>query len=205
MAVAPHYATAHLNLGIGLEAIGDVAAARSSYEAALAIDPADVLANYNLGRHLFLEDAPDRAEPLLRRAIDGNPDFPDARIVLARVLESKGDLNGAATQLEPALRVRPDYFGALRNYADVLLGLDRLTMRKPSCGARRRWNPASFDANFKLASVLVELEQARRSGSVLRSGAAHHSDLPRRACGVGQSARLARAASRTPRRRPKRR
>ncbi len=56
--IAPHYAAAHLNLGIGLEAIGNVEQARKSLEAALHIDPADVYANYNLGRqHLFQECA----------------------------------------------------------------------------------------------------------------------------------------------------
>ena len=37
--VAPGYAKAQLNLGVGLEAVGDADGAIESYEAALAIDP----------------------------------------------------------------------------------------------------------------------------------------------------------------------
>src|SRR4051812_49957736 len=47
---APDYGKAHLNLAIALEALGDGEAALASYEAALANDPADPYANYNLGR-----------------------------------------------------------------------------------------------------------------------------------------------------------
>ena len=107
----------------------------------------------------FLGDASGRAEQLLRRAIDGNPDFPDARILLAGVLESKGDVNAAATQLEAALQVRPDYFGALRNYADVLLSLDRLTDAETVLRRAAALEPGSFAANFKLASVLLKLHK----------------------------------------------
>lgn len=38
---APGYAKAHLNLGVGLEAIGDADGAVESYEVVLAIDPAN--------------------------------------------------------------------------------------------------------------------------------------------------------------------
>jgi protein O-GlcNAc transferase len=157
--LAPRYASAHLNLGIGLEAIGNTEQACKSYEAALGVDPADVYANYNLGRQLFSRNALAAAEPLLRRAIDGSPDFADAKVVLSRLLENKGDLNGAATQLEEALRVRPDYFGALRNYADLLLKLHRPGDAASALRRAVAAQPRDLDANYTLASLLVELEQ----------------------------------------------
>ena len=157
VAICPHYAKAHLNLGIGLEAIGNLEQARQSFEAALGIDPADVYANYNLGRQLFSRNALAEAEPLLRRAIDGNPDFADARVVLSRLLETRGDLSGAATELEHALRVRPDYFGALRNYSDLLLKLHRPDDAASALRSAVVAQPRDFDANYRLASLLVEL------------------------------------------------
>ncbi len=154
--LASGYATAHLNLGIGLETIGNLDEACQSYRAALAIDPADVFANYNLGRQLFSRNAIAEAQPLLQRAIAGNADFVDARVVLARLLENNGDLDGAAVELEQALRVRPDYFGALSNYADLLMKL-----RRPddAIAALRRAvaaQPADSEANYKLAYLLAE-------------------------------------------------
>ena len=157
--IAPQYASAHLNLGIGLEAIGDIEQACKSYEAALSIDPADVYANYNLGRQLFSRNALAAAEPLLRRALDGSPDFVDARVVLSRLLDNKGDLSGAANELEHALRVRPDYFGALRNYADLLLKLHRPDDATSALRSAVAAQPRDFDTNYRLASLLVELEK----------------------------------------------
>lgn len=158
--LAPGYATAHLNLGIGLEAIGNLDEACKSYEAALAIDPADVFANYNLGRQLFSRNAIAEARPLLSRAIAGNADFVDARVVLARLLENAGELDAAAAELEQALRVRPDYFGALGNYADLLVKLKR---PEEAIAALRRAvavQPTESEANYKLAYLLAEAGQA---------------------------------------------
>lgn len=167
VAIAPQYAKAHLNLGIGLEAIGNLEQARECYETALGIDSADVYANYNLGRQLFSRNDITEAEPLLRRAITGNPDFADARVVLSRLLENKGDLDGAAAELEQALRISPDYFGALCNFADLLMKLHR---RDDAVSALRRAvavQPRNFDANFKLAYLLVEIDQPAEAERLL--------------------------------------
>src|SRR3990172_10819613 len=51
--IAPDYAKAHLNLGIGLAASGDSHGAVQSYRAALAIDPGSAPANYNLATLLY--------------------------------------------------------------------------------------------------------------------------------------------------------
>lgn len=157
VAAAPGYAAAHVNLGIGLEAIGNIPLAGESYEEALRLDPADVFANYNLGRQLFSRQAFDGAEPLLRRAIEGKADFADARVVLSRLLENKGDLHGAATELEQALRVQPKYFGALSNYADVLLKLGRADDAAMILRRAVAEQPSDFETNHKLAAVLLEL------------------------------------------------
>ena len=52
-ALASRYPKAHINLGIGLEAMGDMAGAIGSYEQALACDPVNPAANYNLGKLLY--------------------------------------------------------------------------------------------------------------------------------------------------------
>ena len=54
---APGYAKAHLNLGIGLEATGNVDGAMGQYEAALVIDAADIYANYNFAKLLYARGA----------------------------------------------------------------------------------------------------------------------------------------------------
>jgi Flp pilus assembly protein TadD len=48
VARAPQHAGAHLNLGIGLQALGELDAAAASYETALRLDPSSPYPAYNL-------------------------------------------------------------------------------------------------------------------------------------------------------------
>ena len=86
---APGHAKAHLNLGIGLEASGDVDGAIGQYEAALVIDAADTYANYNLAKLLYARGDLARAEPLLKAALESKPDFPEAQVVFSNVYDTK--------------------------------------------------------------------------------------------------------------------
>ncbi|MGH8640608.1 MAG: tetratricopeptide repeat protein, partial [Burkholderiales bacterium] len=122
---APGYARAHLNLGIGLEAVGDADGAAKSYETALACDPGNAYANYNLGKMLYSRGALARAEQLLLAALEGKPVFPEARVVLGGIYESQGRLDAARDALEIALKERADVAGVWYNYAGVLRKLER--------------------------------------------------------------------------------
>src|SRR6185503_207880 len=87
---APGYAKAHLNLGIGLQATGDVDGAMGQYEAALGIDATDAYANYNLANLLYARGDLARVEPLLKAALKSKPDFPEAQVVLSNVYDTQG-------------------------------------------------------------------------------------------------------------------
>ena len=123
---APGYARAHLNLGIGLEAVGDTEGAFKSYELALACDPADAYANYNLAKLLSARGELARAERLLSAALERKPEFPEASIVLSGVYDLQGNLAAAVTALEVALGQRPELAGAWHNYGVVLRKAGRL-------------------------------------------------------------------------------
>ena len=123
---APGYAKAHLNLGIGLEAVGDAGGAFRSYDAALACDPTDAYASYNLAKLLYARGELARAERLLGAALERKPDFAEARVVLSNVYDLQGNIAAAATALEVALKQRPDIAGAWHNYGVVLRKLDRV-------------------------------------------------------------------------------
>src|SRR6266851_2181460 len=106
---APRYARAHLNLGIGLQAVGDAESALRSYALELALrlrpDWAGALFNYavvlrKLGR---LADA----EAALRQAIGVEPGSVPAHALLGNVLRSQAripealEVFGAARKLDP--------------------------------------------------------------------------------------------------------
>lgn len=153
---APGYAKAHLNLGIGLEATGDVDGAMEQYAAALGIDAADAYANYNLANLLYARGDLARAEPLLKAALQSKPDFPEAQVVLSNVLDARGDLSAAISALEAALKKRPDYAGAWNNYGVVLSKLGRPAQAETALRRATEIDPGFVAAHFLLGNILVE-------------------------------------------------
>ena len=125
----PGHAPAYLSLGVALEAAGDSRAAREAYRATLELEPGNAFAHFNLGKLLHASgnlSSEAEAERALRAALEHKPDFTDARLVLASLLESRGDAAGAAQMLERAVQEQPGYAGAWFNYAVLLHRLDRL-------------------------------------------------------------------------------
>src|SRR6185295_13120621 len=125
VAAAPRHAAAHLNLGVALEAAGDADGAFKSYQALLALDPGNSSANYNLGKLLFLRQEFARAEERLRVATARKPEFWEAHVVLANVLDARNDAAGSAAAFEAALRHNTRDFGAWLGYGLVLVKLKR--------------------------------------------------------------------------------
>jgi len=153
---APGYASAHLNLGIGLEALGDADAAIRSYESALGSDPRNAYAFYNLGKLLYTRGEIDRAGQLLARALENKPEFPEASVVLADICDSRGDHAAAAAHLEAALRQRPDYAGAAYNHALVLGKLGRMAESEAALRRAVALDPGNVEAARLLGDLLSE-------------------------------------------------
>ena len=175
--IAPSYPKGHLNLGIGLESMGERDAAMAAYETALAIDPSEPYVNYNLGKLLYTRGGVERASRLLRQALEARSDFAEAWIVLARVLESQGDPATAAAALESALKCRPDDFGALFHYAEVLAKLGRLEEAQAALERALTVDPGNPDAGFELARVLLARNEPGRAEPHLRAVLARKPDF----------------------------
>lgn len=152
--IAPHYAKAHLNLGIGLAAAGNSVGAGHSYRAALAIDPDSAPANYNLATLLYARGELQDAANLLRRALEIKPMFPEAHVALSNVYDSQGALGAAVTSLEAALEQRPDFAGALYNYGLLLKKTDRPQEAETAMRRAVDVEPDNAHACFELATLL---------------------------------------------------
>lgn len=124
-ALAPRYAPAHLNLGAALEALGDAAGAFAAYQAALAAGGDNPFARYNAGRLHYARGELETAETHLRHALQRKPDFVEALITLAAVLDARRDPNDAAALLQQALALAPGDGGAWFNYGELLWRLAR--------------------------------------------------------------------------------
>lgn len=177
VAAAPRYAKAHLNLGIALEALGDADGAIGAYQAALGIDAADPYVHYNLGKLLYTRGVLARAGELLREAVRLQPDFAEARTVLAGVLQVQGQPGAAAAEFAAALKLRPDDFGTLYRYAELLRRLDRLDEAQTALSRAVAIRPDNADANYALATVLMARGQTQQAEPHLRAALAQSPEL----------------------------
>ena len=162
----PDYAPAYLSLGVALEGAGKQGAAREAYKSVLAVDPGNPYAHFNLGKLLHASGNPgsqSEAAEQLRAALERKPDFTDARLVLASVLEELGDAEGALALLRRAVEERPDYAGAWQNCAFLLQRLDRIgeaeaAMRRAIALAPQR--PDFWLLHGELLKLLQRLPEA---------------------------------------------
>jgi protein O-GlcNAc transferase len=154
VAASPRYARAQLNLGIGLDALGDTDGAVGAFEAALAAEPDNPFANYNFGNLLFRRGQLERAEERLRFALRAKPEFPEALVALANVHDSRGNYDAAVAALEAALRARPEYVGALFSYGAVLAKLRRPAEAEAALRRAIAIDPGCLPAHEILGGVL---------------------------------------------------
>jgi tetratricopeptide (TPR) repeat protein len=100
----PEFADAHVNLGRLLHVEGEAQGAEAHYRAALTAGPHPTAA-YDLG--VALEDLGRVSEALAayERAIGWDPDLAEAHYNLARLLERRGDVQGALRHLGTCYRI----------------------------------------------------------------------------------------------------
>ena len=124
VAAAPGYARPHVNLGIALEALGDLEGAAASHRAALAVDPSDPYANYNLAKLRFSAGAPAEANELVSRALESRADFREALVLRGCLLSMHGRAQDSLAAFERALSLRAD-FGTLQEAEEAARRLPR--------------------------------------------------------------------------------
>jgi len=119
--------------GQARDAVGDAAAARTAFEAALREDPKDFLANLYLGTMKLKERDLDGARPLLTLALQLQPTMPEARFQMAKLNSMAGNNADAAATLEDLVKSDPKWLDPHIELAAVYYKLHR-----PEDGARER-------------------------------------------------------------------
>jgi tetratricopeptide (TPR) repeat protein len=113
----PHFVRAHAGLSFtsfqaaflryAADPAAEAALARGHAERAVELDPVDPMANFTLGRALWLEGTPDAGLPWLTRATEVNPNFAQgfyarawADIMAGRAAEGRANVD-VAMRLSP--------------------------------------------------------------------------------------------------------
>ncbi len=139
VALAPD---AHQLLAICLDAAGDVAAAESSFQAALALVPDHPLIRSNyaallskLGLAALQNQRPKQALATLRRAVELQPTSALVWHSLGNAYRSDNDLESAAVAFRKAVDLRPEYGSAWVNLGTVLRLLGQPDDERERCRA----------------------------------------------------------------------
>ncbi len=125
LAVTKDNATAHINLGVALEADSQKADAMAEYRAALKLDPHSAQAHNNLAN--LLDDAGKRDEAIAEyeAALRLNPRFERAHNNYGAVLAGQGRFDDALVQYAEAARLAPDDWHPLYLNGKALLKMGR--------------------------------------------------------------------------------
>jgi tetratricopeptide (TPR) repeat protein len=131
------------NLGEMLQARGALDDAIGQFEAAVAIRPADPVANNALGGALLAKGDLVGAVQHFSVALSAEPDYFDAHYNLANALAAQDDFNGAVEQFGDAIRLNPEDANAQANMGTALAQVGRLAEAKSHYEAALRLDPSN--------------------------------------------------------------
>ena len=120
-AAAPNSPRAHMNVANALQRLNRLEEALSAARTAVACDPSNGPARFNLARLLIAIGAPSLAELELLETLRLMPHVVDARILLADLRESQGNLAASERELRAALAEDGGHRGAALNLLQLLL------------------------------------------------------------------------------------
>jgi Flp pilus assembly protein TadD len=168
--------TANYNLGDLLLNKGEPAAAVPHFEKAFQADPHNVMAASELGVALFSASRPAEAEQQLRKALEIDGTYTDARFNLASVEASNGKWQAAADDFVQVLRERPGDARAAQHLGEVeTLWGDQLAKAGNDAEAVLHYRealprrPGDKDLLARLGMALARMERLDESQQVFES------------------------------------
>ncbi|HYV57107.1 MAG TPA: tetratricopeptide repeat protein [Candidatus Nitrosopolaris sp.] len=90
------------------------------WSSTIACLPGNARGHFNLGNSLMGAGRIDEAIAELQRAVELQPNFPDARLSLGNAFMIKGDVEQAVAEYERTLRIDPRHAGVHNNLAAIL-------------------------------------------------------------------------------------
>jgi tetratricopeptide (TPR) repeat protein len=160
-------------LGEAYNKFGETAAAETAFAKAVAIRPDYGVAQLNLGQALVLQGDLSAAAKHLDRAIAllrQKEDAADAHYLRARVYSAQNQPRAAATQLESAVRMRPDFAQAWSDLGQVrkqmlddsgaLIALEQAAAANPKDAVAQYRLGAEYLHQDKIQPAIDHLRQA---------------------------------------------
>jgi tetratricopeptide (TPR) repeat protein len=138
---------------------GDYAMALQRLDAALRVDPLNVVVNKNRGQILAKIGRFDDALTALDLAIRVRPDYAEAYFNRGNVLRSLKRWREALASYDEAIRLEPRYVEALGNRGAVLSALERFEEAERNLFEAVRLDPQNAEVHFNHGNLLCELKR----------------------------------------------
>ncbi len=155
----PNSAEAHNALGEAYHAFGDQKAARPEFQRAVDLDPLHAQAQVNLAEVMLQAGEGPAAVPHLEAAIrlfGRKPDSAYPRYLRAKVYSDTGDAAKAASELEQAVALRPDFAEAWSDLGDARKTLGDVPGALAALRRAVALSPDDAVAQARLGSLLLE-------------------------------------------------
>lgn len=130
-------------------------AAETAFRRALALEPANPDASFELGTLLMARGAMLEAGEWLQAAATRRPDAKEIRAALYHFYDAQGDSERAIGELASALSVFPEWVDAIYNYGLLLKKAQRLDEAEAAFRRALSVDPAYFRAAHMLGSALL--------------------------------------------------
>ena len=150
----------NINQAIKAHREGRLVEAEKLYLEILRIQPANLVANNNLGVLLYTLDRLNEAEASYKKAIELKPDYVAAHKNLGVTLQDLGRLNEAEASYKKAIELKPDYVEAYYNLGTVLRMLGRLNEAITSYKKAIELKPDYVEAKHLLAALTGQTTNA---------------------------------------------
>src|SRR5205823_14959476 len=148
-------AQANLILGVDLAIDGKPEQAVPRLTAALAADPANLLAKSLLADSLAGLGQPTAAENLRAELRQTHPETPECQLALALDFEKQGRVQEAVEHTRRAVEAAPEDVQSSRQLASLLMKLEQASQAIAACREGLRVAPADPELHFLLGMGLL--------------------------------------------------
>jgi tetratricopeptide (TPR) repeat protein len=167
VALDPKFATARINLGIGLFYLPDLAASKQEMEAAIGLAPAALQPHYILGLIARQENRLEDAQASLRKVLAADPRDVGANVNLSQVFLQQRKYDDAIPLLETAVAAEPYNVTAVYNLG---VALTRIGRRDEGLKATTRFQELR-ESLYKTQMGTAYLDQGRYAEALATTGA----------------------------------
>ena len=150
--------TVQVYLGMAYEKLGEAERALEVYQDAIASAPGFFASHQYRGSLLLKQGRLDEARKHLQKAVDLQPNLPDAHLSLARIQFEQGDRSAALATLERAQDHASDPSADFEHGLGILLGLlGRHEQAREALEQAVRKNPDHIQYLLELATMLQQM------------------------------------------------